>query len=199
MSELDKQAEQIEKDWKTFRGLCEKLRDRTEAVLKMVDFFEERLLFCPASSKKQFHCSFEGGLLNHSLRVAQNIIKINKTFNLNLPQESLLLVALFHDFGKIGNLDEANYLPQESDWHIKKGFLYNFNESIQYMTYSDRTLFLFQHFGINLTEDEFVSLRASDGPFPYENKPYNMKEPLLCVVLQMADRMACEQEKLLGL
>ena len=47
-------AEQIKKDYETFRGLCGKCgEDRSEKILKMVDELEERIIECPASTKDE--------------------------------------------------------------------------------------------------------------------------------------------------
>src|SRR3990167_3793491 len=112
-------AEQIKKNWEIYRGLCNKLGERTENINKMLDHFEERMVVCPASSK--YHCSFCGGLIDHSLRVCSNLLKLNKTFELNLPKESMILCSLWHDGGKIGNLNEDNYIPTEEDWKLRRG------------------------------------------------------------------------------
>lgn len=188
--------EEIEVNWGKFVSFCEKLGDRAPATLKMCDELAERLATCPASSRLSHHNAFPGGLVEHSLRVLLNAFKICKAFNWNVPKESLIICALFHDLGKLGDLENDYYLPQDSDWHRNKlGEVFKVNDKITYMTVPHRTIFLCQHFGITLTQDELLALLLHDGQYADENKPYRMKESLLSDVIHMADYLATKQEK----
>jgi len=188
--------EQIKKNWDNFRLLCTKLGDRAEAITKMLDFFEERAALCPASSRTAFHAAFPGGLVDHSLRVLSLANKISKAYEVEVPRESLIFSALFHDWGKIGSVEAEYYLPQDSDWHKEKlGEMYKINKDMQYMPNNHRSLWLMQHFGIKLSEDEFLAILLNDGPIDEGNKKYSMQEPLLAVIIHQADRMACQIEK----
>ena len=189
------QAEQIKKDWEKFRSFCNKLGDRSDAVNKMLDHFEERLPYAPASSNKDYHCAFPGGLINHSLRVLSNLVKLVKTFDLKFSQESIILCALFHDFGKIGDFNNDQYIPTKENWKYERGIMYDFNKELQYMPNTHRTLFLFQHFGIKLTEEEFLAILLNDGVEASGNEMYKFREPKLSVYLHMADYSACLMEK----
>ena len=64
--------EQIAENFDKYRAFFEKLEDRAPAALDLVDSLGERLALCPASSRKDFHCAFPGGLVDHSLRVLGN-------------------------------------------------------------------------------------------------------------------------------
>ena len=95
-------AEEIKKNFDTFLKLCGALGDRSESVISMVNHFNERLALAPASSRKEFHNAFPGGLIDHSLRVLANanaLVKVWETSE-NIPKDSLILSSLFHDFGK---------------------------------------------------------------------------------------------------
>lgn len=188
--------EQIKKNWDNFRLLCTKMGDRSEAITKMLDFFEERAALCPASSRTEFHAAFPGGLVDHSLRVLSLANKLMKTYEVEISRESLMFSALFHDWGKIGSLTEEYYIPQDSDWHREKlGEMYKINKNMQYMPNNHRSLWLMQHFGVKMSEDEFLAILLNDGPIDEGNRKYSMQEPLLAVIIHQADRMACQLEK----
>jgi len=68
--------------------------------LKNSDFF-----IAPASTK--YHCNYKGGLCRHSLNVYENIFKLNEMFNLNINEESLILVSLLHDISKTNFYEEC--------------------------------------------------------------------------------------------
>jgi hypothetical protein len=179
-----------------FLKMCSKLGERSEAVTKMVEHMDERLLMAPASTKLSFHCAHPGGLVEHSLNVLRNLKKLIQLYDADISSESMIMVSLFHDWGKVGDLDEAYYLEQDSDWHREKlGQMYKINEDIQSMPNAERGLWLMQHFGVQLTLDEWIAIRTNDGQGVDENKPYFGREPTLALLLQHADQMATKKEK----
>ncbi len=191
--------EQIDENFKRFRSFCEKLGDRKEAALKMVDALDERLALCPASSKKDFHQAFPGGLVEHSLRVFANTMKIVKAFEWDIPKESIIIGTLFHDLGKVGSPDHEYYVPQTDDWRQNKlGEMYTYNKALEGTSYMDvptRGLFLCQHFGLKLTHDETLSIKLNDGFVVEENKKYCLKTPKLVYAVQTSDYISTMQEK----
>lgn len=188
--------EQIAENFEKYRSFMEKLGDRSEAALELVDNLGERLALCPASSRKDYHHAIPGGLVDHSLRVLSNSLKLTKAFGWDLPKDSLIIGCLLHDIGKIGDHEKDYYIPQDSDWHREKiGEMYKHNKDLQYMTVPDRGVWLCQHFGLKLTQPEFLAIKLNDGQYADENAPYKMKEPLLVDVVHMADFISTKQEK----
>jgi hypothetical protein len=186
----------ITSNYELFLKMCLKLGDRSESVVAMVDHMGERLLMAPASTKLSFHCAHPGGLVEHSLNVLRNLKKLTKAYDVAVPVESMIIVSLFHDWGKVGDLEEAYYLEQDSDWHREKlGQMYKVNEDMQSMPNAERGLWLMQHFGVKLSLDEWIAIRTNDGQGVDENKPYFGSEPTLALLLQHADQMATKQEK----
>jgi hypothetical protein len=188
--------EEIAANFDKFRSLCERLADRSTAALALVDHFAERLALCPASGRKEYHLAEPGGLVDHSLRVLGNAMKLCKAFEYNLPKDSLIIACLFHDIGKLGDLEQEYYLPQDSDWHRDKlGEMYKHNKDIKYMTVPHRGVWLCQHFGLKLTQDEWLAIMLNDGWVLQENKAYCLKEGTLVSVVQTADYLATKHEK----
>lgn len=72
------------------------LKKELIAFLEKSDFFE-----APASTN--YHASYPGGLCQHSLNVYDNLVKLVNTFgmNLNIEEDSIKIVALFHDLSKV--------------------------------------------------------------------------------------------------
>jgi len=156
----------------------------------------EEFRVAPASSRLSFHSCYPGGLLVHSLNVIRNLKKLVTTFEPDRwTPDVIVFVGLFHDLGKVGDGNEPMYLPHHSDWHVKQGNIYEINEKCAFMTTSERGLFLLQEHGVKLTAEEFLAIRLNDGAYADENAPYKMREPPLAVLLHMADRWACQQEK----
>lgn len=188
--------EKIEENWKKMLSLLEKTGDRSEAALHLVNTLDERLCLCPASSKRDYHNSFPGGLVDHSLRVLSNAIKLTGAFGWKLPKDSLVISCLFHDLGKVGDHKDDYYVPQTDAWRNEKlGEMYRYNDAAQYMTVPARSVFLCQHHGLKLTQDETLAILLNDGFVINENKPYCLKEPLLAHVVMTADYISTRQEK----
>lgn len=192
--------EEIEQNWKKFRSLCEKTGDRAPAVLAMIDELEERLCLCPASSKRAYHGAFPGGLVDHSIRVLNNLVRLNNAFEWKLKKQSMIIGALFHDIGKVGlpgKGDENNfYLPQTEAWRVEKnGEEYKYNDELAYMTTPDRSLFVMQHYGIPLSVDEWLAIKCNDGFKLDENKPYCIKLGQLPYAVMTADYISTMEEK----
>jgi len=188
--------EEISANFDKYRSLMEKTGDRAPAALALVDGLGERLAMCPASGRKDFHNAFPGGLVDHSLRVLSNTMKLVKAYGWELPKESLIIGALLHDIGKVGDHETDYYVPQDSDWHRDKlGEMYKHNKEILFMTVPDRGVWLCQHFGLKLTQDEFLAIRLNDGWVLPENKVYCLKEPLLAHAIMTADYISTVSEK----
>ena len=194
MTEENDDLTKIVKNYEKFVAFCSKLGDRTASVQALVDHLGDRLVTCPASSRVAFHNAWPGGLVDHSLRVLTLAVKLTKTYEMSFPLESIIISALFHDIGKVGGLTEDHYIPAD-DWQQKRGQKYTYNPKMQFMSSAHRGLYLLQHFGVVLSEDEFLAILLNDGPEASENALYSMKEPTLAVIIHQADRMACELEK----
>jgi hypothetical protein len=191
--------EELQKNWEKLLALLDKLEeDRRDAAKAMIEHLGVRLMTCPASGRIDYHNCFVGGLVDHSLRVVQNALILRKAFEWTskIKVPSLIVGCLFHDLGKVGDLEKDYYVPQTSDWHRDKlGELFVTNKELDYMTVPDRSLFLCQHFRFPLNRDEMLAIKLHDGQYTEDNRSYRMKEPLLSDVVHMADLISTKQEK----
>ena len=88
------------------------------------------------------------------------------------------------------------YVPKNSKWHEENmGLYYETNPNLRYMPHAQRSLQLLGDYGFNLVNDVYTGILIHDGQYVDENKPYKMKEGKFALLLQMADRLACEIEK----
>lgn len=178
-----------------------KADDRSEQLLVMYEDFSEQLVIAPASGKVHYHNCFPGGYLDHVLHVVECGLRMASMYKqlggtVNFTKQELIFSALHHDLGKLGNVGEPYYVEQDSDWHRKRGEYYTHNQSLGYMNVTDRALHLLQHYGIKVTENEWLSIKLSDGLYDESNKSYlknYMPYPLhtsLPRLIHMADYMA---------
>lgn len=193
--------EEIDTNWKRFYSLCtEKTGDRAAALAAMLDEVDERLSLCPASAKTDYHGAFPGGLVDHSLRVLNNLVALNKAYDWKLRKDSMIIAALFHDIGKMGmpgkGAENDFYLDQTDNWRRDKmGEVYKYNNDIPFLATPDRSVFIMQHYGVKLTADEWLSIKLNDG-FVYDpNKPYCLKISPLVYGTMTADYVSTMAEK----
>lgn len=194
--------EQIAENYEKFKTLALQTGDhRKEALEKFFAHFEERLALCPASAKTAFHNCFPGGLVEHSLRVLKNCNRLVQVYKgeLEIPKESMIFACLFHDIGKLGSLDQERYVDQTSDWHLKQGNLYEYNDKMPFMTTPDMGIYLLQHFGVHMTMDEMKAILLNDGQYDDGNRAYGLKEGFLALLVHQADVMATLMEKNMAL
>lgn len=179
---------------------------RHEKLKEMYAAFGDELILAPASSKMHYHNSFPGGYIDHVVRVVEISNQLAEMYmqlggTLNFTTQELNFAALHHDLGKLGTPDEGPYyVEQESDWHRKKGEMYKWNESIQYMKVTDRALMLLQQYGISISQNEWLGIRLSDGMYDEATKPYLVNYSAYPMktnihrILHWADHMASQIE-----
>lgn len=152
--------------------------ERAEKVKAMIEHIGEDYVTAPASSKLWYHGCYPGGYIEHVNTVVSLALKIMKMYSkmggaIDFSVEELVFSALFHDLGKIGNGEKPNYLPQESDWHKKnRQEYYTNNPELDFMLVPDRSLFVLQKFGIQVTQQEYLAIKLHDGLFDESNKAY---------------------------
>lgn len=158
----------------------------------------EGFIKAPASTKTQFHHCFDGGLVVHSVEVT---IALIKSFELAVgyktddeTKKGLALVGLFHDLGKVGDLDNNFYLPQKSDWHRQKlGQMYLLNDKIMLKNHAQGSIFLLQAYQVKLNINEFQAILGHDGQYIDDNKSMKNNEGWLTLLLHHADMLNVTQ------
>jgi hypothetical protein len=141
------------------------------------------------------------------LRVIKAAFKVHKVWvEMGMVEtytdEELFVAALNHDLGKIGSAEETSVYPSTDEWRKKNlGEMYTFNTNIGYMTVPDRSLFLLQEAGIQLSTNEWIAIKTHDGLYDKANEAYlkgfmNETKPRtsLPFVLHQADLMAARVE-----
>ena len=205
------EAEKIKENWEKYRELVNTLfPTRKDALNKMYDDFEERVVFMPASSIAHFHNAFAGGYVDHVLRVMDCAEALHFTWSSQgsdmsgYTKEELLFAAMHHDLGKVGFPGEGNevYQVETSDWHRKnQNKMYRHNENIPFAMVPDLSIWLLQEYGVKLSWNEYQAIKIHDGMYDDANKPYFVARSAqaklktnLPVILHHADHMAAQIE-----
>lgn len=145
----------------------------------VIDEWKERFLTSPASPKDWYNNAFPGGYLDHILRVYDISLKLHEIYKIqggntdSYTKEELVFSALFCQLGKLGDVKNEYFIPNDSDWHVKNmGMVYKFNPEVPTMKIYDRTLYLLQLANIPVTQNEYLAIRNQEGLFDESNKFY---------------------------
>ena len=179
-----------------YENLKSKVVKRREEFLKFMEFVETETEFLTAPASSKFHLCKEGGLLEHSINVAETLLKIKNTLAPEISDESCVIVALFHDLGKVGMPKNPQYIKNEPSEKQKKYGLsawppYKFNNDLIYLSVPIRSLYLIGD-KISLTEEEVQAIIYHDGQYVDDNKSVAMREEKLTLLLQFADNWSCQ-------
>lgn len=155
--------------------------------------------FFTAPCSTRFHLAEEGGLAKHSFNVCENALKI--AYGLGYPissfRNSIVIVSLLHDLGKMGQFGKANYVPNMLKGRATKANPdpapkqseaqpYKSNPDLMYVDHEVRSVAITSKF-IDLTEEEQQAILWHNGlygPFKYEIQG---NETLLYMILYFAD------------
>lgn len=170
---------------------------RKTKINKMFEEIGEFYFTAPASSKKEYHSAFDGGLAVHSLNVFENLKKLNEAFALNFSMESMLITCLFHDLGKAVDTTckGPNYTSDTDKWQKERGIMYNYTKQGLYFSNHQKSMFILQKYGVELTAEEYQAILLNDGMYLDANKAYAHKQCLLSLYVHHADVAASVQEK----
>lgn len=174
-------------------GLIEKLESS--------DFFD-----APASTR--FHCSYPGGLVEHCLKVYDNLKMLIETKDLDINSDSIIICGLLHDISKMGIYEksmrnEKVYREDGSksdnlgrfDWVSRE--CYKVKDASQRFIYSNHesTAEFMVRCYIPLKVEESVAIMHHHGGLGYDSIPSSAMSDIyirypLVTLLHVADMMS---------
>jgi len=127
-------TEQVTKNAQTFFKTGEKYGFTNE---KLIELIGDKLIKAPATMTDEGYNSFDGGLIAHIIDLTGHALKINDSLpeDKRVNKESLIKVCFLHQIGKFDM-----FVKQDSDWHIKRGLNYKFNDATPAMTVANCTV-----------------------------------------------------------
>ena len=96
-------AEEPKKDewgeeFKRFKDLLSSVK--RDGIPEFLQYLIDKTDFFIAPSSTKYHDARDGGLLHHSLKVYDNLVALSKMFTVDVPADSLIIIALLHDVCK---------------------------------------------------------------------------------------------------
>lgn len=153
--------------------------------LKSTDFYH-----APASTR--YHNAFEGGLVLHSLNVYSHLKKLCEWYECDASQESIAIVALFHDLCKANCYTTEMRWRKDSNNQWEQYPVYTFNEDFAYGGHGSKSVYLVQSF-MTLTPEEASAINCHMGQYDvstYGNPSEVYNRNKLAWLLHVADEAA---------
>lgn len=156
--------------------------DKLIQWLEQTDFFT-----APASTK--YHLSKEGGLLEHSLNVYDELVN---EYGVSDSISSLIIVALLHDICKANfySISERNVKKDDGKW-IKEPY-YTVEDQFP-VGHGEKSVMIIQRF-IKLTDEEIAAIRWHMGAYEpkesYNSLSRAFSKYPLALMLHIADLKA---------
>lgn len=171
-----------------FRSLLKSIN--REGMDNLINFIEKTDFYtAPASTR--FHGSYEGGLLEHSMKVYE-ILKhkvANTVIDIHVSEDTLKIVALLHDICKVNfyKVDYRNAKNEQGVW--EKVPYYTVDDLIPY-GHGEKSVMMLTEY-IKLTSEEKYAIRWHMG-FTEPKEQYNtlsiaFKKYPLALLLHEAD------------
>ena len=129
-----------------------------EGIEDVVDFLD-RTDFYKAPASTRFHGSFEGGLLQHSMKVYE-ILKSkveNCVVDMEISEDTLIISALLHDVCKVNfyKVDYRNAKNERGEW--EKVPYYTIDDTIPYGHGEKSVMMLSEYIRLTAEEQNAIS------------------------------------------
>lgn len=115
----------------------------------------------PASTR--FHEPWTGGLMEHSVKVFDELIRLLKAYpELKITAETAAIITLLHDVCKVNcyKIEYRNRKNEYGQW--EKYPVYTFNEDFAFGGHGSKSVYLIQKF-MKLTDQEAVAINCHMG------------------------------------
>ena len=185
-----------------YQALKEKVVIRKKEFVGLMSYIEGETSYMTAPASTKYHLCREQGLLEHSVNVAENLLKIKAVLAPSISDESCVIVGLLHDLGKAGMPGQPQYIknepsPKQKAYGYPASTPYRFNKDLLYLSVPIRGLYLIAS-RFPLTEEEVQAIVYHDGQYVDDNRSVAAREEKLTLLLQYADNWSgfiVEKEK----
>ena len=174
-----------------YEALKARIVNRKEEFTNLINFMENETDYLNSPASTRFHLCRPQGLLEHSVNVAENMLRFRDAVAPEIDEESCIITALIHDLGKAGMPGNPQYIaneptPKQKQYGFPASVPYRMNENLVYLSVPVRSLYLALNY-ITLSESEVQAVMYHDGQYVDDNKSVATKETPLLLLLQYAD------------
>ena len=154
--------QQINEKWEEFKRIL--LSTNRKGINEVIDWLDKSdFKYAPAST--QYHGSYKGGLLEHSLNVYYHMYDFPNLIQFfELTDDTIAIIALLHDVCKI-NVYESysrNVKDEEGKWI--QVLAYKYNDKMPF-GHGEKSVMLLMKNGLELSYPEIFAIRSHMGAF----------------------------------
>lgn len=164
---------------------------KREGIFELTEWLWNTDFFvAPASTR--YHGCFEGGLATHSLNVYSQLKKLCNWYGCDASDESIAIVALFHDVCKVGCYKTEMRWRKDANNQWEQYPTWKFEEDFAYGGHGSKSVFIVQSF-IKLTPEEASAINCHMGQWDataYSNPSPVFERNKLAWLLHVADEAA---------
>lgn len=143
------------------KGVADPRSTKILELLNKCGFWE-----APASSRKEFHGCYPGGLSAHTLAVIKHMLSLNDAWECGISEESIVVAGIIHDISKAGVDGKPYYILDSS----KAVPTYKSNKELPSMGQNALSLWVAASNSIPLTLEETEAVMGQDGLYSDESK-----------------------------
>lgn len=140
-----------------FISLCKCIK--RQGIDELLQWLEECDFYtAPASSR--YHGAYPGGLLEHSLNVYDELVRLLAAYpEIAVSEETTIICSLFHDLCKVNMyaVEKRNRKNSSGQWETYDA--YTINEKFCYGGHGSKSVFLIQHF-MKLSPEEATAIQC---------------------------------------
>lgn len=181
----------IDELWNIYKTLL--LSTKREGIDKLVEWLENGTDFKYAPASTQYHCSFRGGLLKHSLNVYYAMYDFKNILDfLEVDDNSIIITSLLHDICKVNcyTMSTKNVKDETGQWKTVPFYLFDEEEPLGH---AEKSIMLIYEQGVKLTKIERAMIRNHMGFTSNDDERRINKLFRICpqtLVLHWADELA---------
>ena len=160
---------------------------RKAGLSKLFEYLDNETQWLKAPASTRYHCSNEGGLLEHSINVASQARKAYKPWLPDYSPDVITLVALLHDIGKHCEYIQNPPTPAQKQYGYPGSYV--LDTTIKWMPHEDRSAYLATKYIPDLTEEEFAAITLHNEP--HLTNVSQFKNCPLATYVAMCDYWCC--------
>ena len=199
-------------NWERFTELL-RSTDR-EGIEALIDYLDTKTDFKEAPASTKYHGAKEGGLLEHSLLVYDNMDKTIKAIGADIPEDSIKICALLHDISKVNLYEKTTFNKKvyskdgskwdnggHFDWVVVDGYkTVDYENKFIYSNHEATSEFIIRQF-IPLHIEESVAILHHHGSLGWDSIPVAALSDIynrypIAMFLHMADMIAAFYNKI---
>ncbi len=160
---------------------------KSNALRSLFNYLETETPWLTAFCSTAYHNSYEGGLLDHSINVANTALRLARVLAPDLNEVEIVITALLHDCGKCDMYKRKPATERQKQYGYPGSM--GVDTDTPYMEHEDKSLWIITKFYPYLTEEMFCAIAQHNEPWLTSTSQFRHNK--LMTLIQNADYWCC--------